>query len=85
MMQWHFRWGHDFKFWLPGLEVKFACEAAEKVGADLQFLGSEINPVTYDRLYHETRMNLFHYFLKRYQYMLSPYTTENLSNRQKIA
>lgn len=85
MMQWHFRWGHDFKFWLPGLEIKFACEAAEKVGADLQFLGSEINPVTYDRLYHETRMNLLHYFLKRYQYMLSPYTTENLSNRQKIA
>ena len=29
----HFRFGFEFKFWLPGLEVKYACEAAEKVGA----------------------------------------------------
>jgi hypothetical protein len=31
----HFRFGFDFKFWLPGVEIKSACEAAEKVGASL--------------------------------------------------
>ena len=31
----HYRFGFDFKFWLPGLEVKYACEAAEKVGANI--------------------------------------------------
>lgn len=49
-LQFHFRWGFDFKFWLPGLEIKQACEAAEKVGSQLHFLGAEINPATYERL-----------------------------------
>jgi dissimilatory sulfite reductase (desulfoviridin) alpha/beta subunit len=54
--QFHFRFGFEFKFWLPGLEVKYACEAAEKVGANLKFLGTEMNEITTERLYHETRM-----------------------------
>lgn len=79
--QWHFRFGYEFKFWLPGLEIKYACEAAEKVGATINFLGHEMNPVTYDRLYHETRMNLPHYWLKRSQYLQSPWTDETIMNR----
>jgi len=51
---------------LPGLEIKFACEAAENIKADLKFFGHEINPVTYERLYHETRMNAIYYLLKRF-------------------
>jgi hypothetical protein len=82
---WHFRFGFEFKFWLPGIEVKYACEAAEKTGAKLEFLGAELNHVTTERLYHETRMNVPHYFWKRLQYTQSPYTEENASNRQKIA
>jgi hypothetical protein len=66
LFQSHFRFGHDFKFYLPGLEVKYACEAAEKVGAQLHFMGSEINPVTYERLYHETRENIINYLIKRF-------------------
>jgi hypothetical protein len=81
MMQWHFRWGYDFKFWLPGLEMKYALEAAEKVGAEIRYIGSEINPVTYDRLYHETRLNAVYYLMKRYQYNNGPYTWENEMNR----
>jgi hypothetical protein len=80
----HFRLGFDFKFWLPGIEAKYACEAAEKVGAELRFLGSEMNGVTIDRIYHETRMNVPHYLFKRIQYTQSFYTEELLSNRQKI-
>jgi hypothetical protein len=78
---WHFRFGYEFKFWLPGLEIKYACESAEKVGATIQFIGSELNPVTYDRLYHETRMNVPHYLMKRFQFASSPWTEELLSNR----
>ena len=33
IFQWHFRFGYDFRFWYPGLEMKYACEAAEKNGA----------------------------------------------------
>jgi hypothetical protein len=80
----HFRFGFDFKFWLPGIEAKYACEAAEKVGAQLRFLGSEMNGITIDRVYHETRMNVPHYLYKRIQYTQSFYTEELLSNRQKI-
>lgn len=32
---WHYRFGYDFKFWIPGLEIKFACEEALRQGADL--------------------------------------------------
>lgn len=82
--QWHFRFGYEFKFWLPGVEVKYACEAAEKVGANLHFMGTEMNAITTDRIYHETRMNVPHYFWRRMQYTQSPYTEELFTNRQKI-
>lgn len=37
----HFGFGYDYDFTRPGLEVKFACESADKVGAKLEFLGPE--------------------------------------------
>ena len=37
----HFGFGFDYDFTRPGLEVKFACESADKVGAKLEFLGPE--------------------------------------------
>ena len=83
--QLHFRFGFDFKFWLPGIEVKYACEAAEKAGAELRFLGTEMNQVTTERLYHETRMLVPHYLLRRIQYTQSPWIDELHTNRQKIA
>jgi hypothetical protein len=80
----HFRFGNDFNFWLPGLEMKYACEAAEANGIKLGFLGAELNSVTIERCYHETRMNVPHYLMKRYQYYLSPWSDELQANRQKI-
>ena len=62
----HFRFGPDFTFTRPGLEMKYACIAANKVGANLNFLGSEFNKTTWQRLYHETRFNLPHYIMKRW-------------------
>lgn len=68
LFQWHFRFGYDFKFWRPGLEVKFACEAAEKVGAKITFMGPELDHTTWNRLQHETRMIIPHYIIKRLNY-----------------
>ena len=58
------------------MEIKFACEAAEKVGAQLLFLGPELDIETWDRLQHETRLNLPHYLLKRLNYMQTTYSEE---------
>lgn len=46
----HFRFGPNFNFLRPGLEMKQACKAAEEVGAKLSFLGSEMNQTTWQRL-----------------------------------
>jgi len=32
-----------FNFLRPGLEMKYACEEAQKVGAKLHFLGAELD------------------------------------------
>jgi pheromone shutdown protein TraB len=77
----HFRFGFEFKFWLPGIEVKYACEAAEKAGAPIKFLGTEFNKITSERIFHETRMNLPHYIWRRFLHNLSFWTEELRSNR----
>jgi len=64
----HFRIPNNYTFLKPGLEVKFACEEAEKLGANLQFLGTEFDEKTWSRLYHETRMNFPQYLWKRLTY-----------------
>jgi len=47
MFRWHFRFGFDFNFLRPGYEVKQACDAAERVGARLRFLGPELDQRTW--------------------------------------
>lgn len=84
VFKWHFRLGFDFHGSRPGLETKFACEAAEKVGAKLEFAGSEVDGNSVGRLAHETRLNLPEYLVKRYQYHSSQWTDELISNRIKI-
>lgn len=63
--KWHYRFGFDFNMLRPGLEVKYACEEAGWAGAELKFLGTELDKDTWNRLHHETRMNVFHYIYKR--------------------
>lgn len=48
--------------------MKLACEAAAKVKAEIKFLGVELDPTTWARLYHETRMNVPSYVLSRLTY-----------------
>ena len=66
LFRFHFGFWSGFQPFRPGLEVKNACEAAEKVGANLEFMGPELDQVTWQRLFHETRMNLPTYIAKRF-------------------
>jgi hypothetical protein len=74
----------EFKFWAPGLEIKYACEAAQKVGANLLFLGPELNNVTWHRLYHETRMNVPSALWNTWKTMGTRYSTEVRTEAQKM-
>lgn len=67
LFNFHFRIPMNYTFLKPGLEVKYACEEAEKLGAKTYFLGTEFNQDTYQRLFHETRMTIPHYLYKRIQ------------------
>lgn len=46
----HFRINRGFNFLRPGLEVKYACEAANETGADIEFAGPELNRQSMHRL-----------------------------------
>jgi len=46
MYNWLFHTHFGFRnhsWWRPGLEMKFACESAERVGAKLMFAGPEFD------------------------------------------
>ena len=81
----HFSFPMEFQPTRPGLEIKLACEAAEKVGSALEFMGPELNQKTWERMMHETRMNLPEYFIKRFQYHSSPWSKETFANGQILA
>lgn len=53
---------------VPGLETKFACEEATKLGSKLYFLGPEMDVLTWERLMHETRFNVPQYLLRRWEH-----------------
>lgn len=65
MFKFHFKIPQNFTFLKPGLETKFALEEAEKIGAKTYFLGAEFNEDTWNRLYHEKRMNFTSYLWAR--------------------
>ena len=65
MFKFHFKFPQNFTFLKPGLETKFALEEAEKIGAKTYFLGAEFNEDTWNRLYHEKRMNFTSYLWAR--------------------
>lgn len=43
----HFKIPSNYNYLAPGLEIKFACEEAEKAGAKTYFLGAELNQKTW--------------------------------------
>lgn len=57
-----------FNFVRPGLEIKYACEEANKGGSKLYFLGPEFNQLTWQRLVHETRTTVLSYFWRYIQF-----------------
>ena len=76
LYQWHFRFD-EVNVFRPGIEIKQACEAAEKVGAKIEFLGPEFDQATWARIHHDTRIgNAFDYFSGLWQYRDSFYPIE---------
>jgi len=47
MFKFHFKIPQNFTFMKPGLEIKFALEEADKIGAKKYFLGAELNGDTW--------------------------------------
>lgn len=68
MFNLHFRFPSSWGFYKPGLEVKYALEESEKLGAKTYFLGPHFDKKTWSRLQHETRLNFTEYIYKRLQY-----------------
>jgi len=61
--------------------MKYACEAANETGAQLHFLGPEMDPETWARLTHETRMNIPQYLARRFAYHQTNWISELEGNR----
>jgi hypothetical protein len=68
---------------LPGLEVKYALEEAEKQGSQVVLLGHELDQLTWDRLYHETRNTVFRW-LRGLWRMNRPYYGELVEHNAKL-
>lgn len=51
--------GTDFHPLQPGLEVKYACESAQQVDADIEYLGTAFDQRYLDELQIEKRLNFF--------------------------
>ena len=83
LFKFHFMFS-NWRFARPGLEMKFACEAAQNVGARLEFMGSEFDQRTWQRLLHETRFNVPDYFIRRFQRFGTFWGREIRANRQKL-
>lgn len=80
----HFFRFYDVRFDMPGLEIKYACEAAEKVGARLEYMGAEVDVNSSKRLAHETRNSFLSYIVKRWSNRGSLWRFECINNQKKL-
>lgn len=79
-----YRPGDHFKFYYPGLEIKYACEEAERMGSELHFLGPELNKITWNRLYHDTRFNVPETLVKGWNFTGTRWSIEHFQQHQKL-
>eukprot|EP01016_Furgasonia_blochmanni_P050714 TRINITY_DN787_c0_g1_i2.p1 TRINITY_DN787_c0_g1~~TRINITY_DN787_c0_g1_i2.p1 ORF type:complete len:497 (-),score=170.05 TRINITY_DN787_c0_g1_i2:700-2190(-) len=66
-LNWFNRFPADFHPFTPGLEMKYAVEEAQKLGANVHFAGLEINPEILNGLALEKRMDLLPFFVRSYR------------------
>ena len=76
--------GSHFRFYEPGLEIKYACEEAEKLGAELHFLGAEMNNITWHRLYHDTKFTILSTIKRMNEFGGSRWAVEAMDNLKKM-
>ena len=48
----------EYNPFTPGLEVKYTIEEANKLNANVVYLGYELDQLTKEKLYHETRFSI---------------------------
>lgn len=48
----------EYNPFTPGLEVKYAIEEAKRLNSNVVYLGYELDPLTKNKLYHETRFSI---------------------------
>jgi hypothetical protein len=53
----------EYNPFTPGLEVKYAIEEAEKLNSNVVYLDYELDVLTKNKLYHETRFSILKTFL----------------------
>ena len=68
-MRAHFMIPGDFVAFRPGIEIKFACEEAQRLGCKTYFMGAELDQNTWGRLLHETRASIIEYFYRKICYI----------------
>lgn len=81
----HFRFGFEYNPFQEGLEIKYACEAAEKNGSRLEFLGNELSHETRQAIIHETRYNILSILYKKLSQLDGLWAQELNSNKHKAA
>jgi pheromone shutdown protein TraB len=69
---------------MPGLEVKFAIEEANKAGSKVIFLGYEVDDNTVTRLYNDNRNTIFT-TLWNFMKLNKKYIRELTNNNQTIS
>lgn len=74
----------EYNPFVPGLEVKYALEEAEKLNAKIVYLGTEFNEATKLRLFHEKRTSILKGLLNMFNLPIR-YQFEIVDLRAKIS
>lgn len=59
MWKWNYSLPMEYNPFTPGLEVKYAIEEAKKLNSNIVYMDYELDPLTKNKLYHETRFSIF--------------------------
>jgi hypothetical protein len=70
---------------MPGLEVKYALEEAEKAGSKVVFLGYEVDDNTVTRLFNENRNTVFKSLYNYFIGLNAKYATELGNNLNMLS
>jgi pheromone shutdown protein TraB len=74
----------NYNPFLPGLEVKYACEEAEKLNSKIVFMGYELNQYAWDRFYHDNRYSILKGIWNSFNQVSEVYANEWIEHQQQL-